>query len=176
MDAFAWSTIATGRKQKIRLRANGWCRLDSLEPKSSEVVCDQSGEEQRILQSYRTTRKVTPVVATFLVDLVAGRLDQRQVISGGTEPGVDHRRMGRPDRGNTGGLPGIAATQGTDQCTAIQASRSARKAAPSIGPLTITARAPAALAVRRAWVGFNPCSQQASRTAPKQSPAPVGST
>jgi len=63
----------------------------------------------------------------------------------------------------------------THSCIAIQVSRSARKAAPSIGPFTITALAPAALALRSAWFGDIPCSQHATSTAPKQSPAPVGS-
>jgi hypothetical protein len=49
--------------------------------------------------------------------------------------------------------------------------------APSIGPLNWpTARAPVALAMSSALRGSMPRSQQVTKAAPKQSPAPVGST
>ena len=60
--------------------------------------------------------------------------------------------------------------------TAIQASISARLDAPSIGPCFVTARAPAALAKRNASSGASPRNHSVTKAAPKQSPAPVGST
>ena len=96
-------------------------------------------------------------IAALMVDLIAGRLDQhggagRRAVA---QRRAQHQRMRRTDRGDAprpafapqpgqivqpqrhGAILGVAA---------MNASSSARVAAPSIGPRRITVRAPAAVA------------------------------
>ena len=127
-------------------------------------------------------------VAAVVVDLVAGGLDQhirapRRAMAQGS---LDDQRMRRADRGDAAflacGAPRRNVRKPSRRVThcvfpvAMKASTASSGKMPSIGPLRVTASAPQALAIRSASAGAAPRSQNETKAAPKQSPAPVGST
>ena len=93
-------------------------------------------------------------VAAFLVDLVAGGLDQgRGVVVERLQQGrLDHQPMRRADRGDPDRMPGTALRGQLHKCRGahgkipISASSCAKLEVPCIGPRTPTAKAPLALA------------------------------
>ncbi len=126
-------------------------------------------------------------IAAILVDLVAGRLDQGRVpeVAGEAERRLDDHGMGGTDRGDTlrpacverrGNVEQRVLHDAVPRAWAIAACKVARSLVPSMGPRRPTASAPAIAACSSASRGGVARSQRAVKVAPKQSPAPVGST
>ena len=96
-------------------------------------------------------------IAALVVDLVAGRLDQhgRAGFHAFAQRRADHGGMGRADGGDAADTAGLvvagklaekAHRASPTGVVAMKASSSAKLEVPSIGPFTVTVRAPAALA------------------------------
>src|SRR5690606_35248427 len=97
-------------------------------------------------------------IAALLVDLVAGRLDEHGTVQRAAVPErrADDQRMGDADGGDACRPAGAARIREREKIeaghdvlagvAAMKASSSAKVDVPSIGPRTVTVRAPAALA------------------------------
>ena len=156
-----------------------------------------AAEDQAVARGTRSARRSPPRrrgtgrrhagIAALVVHLVAGGLDQHVGAPGVAVPqrGLDHQRMRRADRGDAGALAGPAPARQVRQPIRSRhaAPRAARKASTSARVGDPLHRTLAGDRERAAGIGEaqrlprrGAAQPAADEAAPKQSPAPVGST